>query len=134
MHNPRCDVGTCLVGIRTVGKTAFVNRLRDDEFHEIMAETNEPVFQTVMVASKRFHYNLKIIDIPGNQVECNQLFLEENPLLLLFFDLTKFEQTFEPILKYIQLISRNLSHDRTVILFGTKKDLVGKVGAFLLDN
>jgi small GTP-binding protein len=126
MNMEKIEIGTCLIGCRTVGKTAFVNRLKDDQFHEQMKETAIPQFLNVLITSEINKYKLKIIDIPGNQIECNHLFIEDNPLLLLFFDLMNFD-TFEPIKKYLQLIKNNLRHDRTVILFGTKFDLISNV-------
>ena len=127
MNIEKIEIGTCLIGCRTVGKTAFVNRLKDDQFHEHMKETAIPQFLNVLITSQYNKYKLKIIDIPGNQIECNHIFIEDNPLLLLFFDLINFDSTFEPILKYLQLIKNNQRHDRTVILFGTKRDLINNV-------
>lgn len=127
MISGKIEVGTCLIGCRKVGKTAFVNRLKDDQFHELMKETAMPQHLNILITSPIARYKLKIMDIPGNQVECNHIFIEDNPFLLLFFDLINLQETFRPILKYLQLINNNLRHDRTVILFGTKTDLIKNV-------
>ena len=134
MFRINLNIETCLIGKRTVGKTSFVDRLKDDEFNQYLKETNTPQFSNILLVSSKAKYKLKIIDIPGNQVECNQIFIEDRPLLLFFFDLTDLENTFEPILQYLEIASKNLLESRTMVLFGTKKDLVENVGNYYFLN
>ena len=117
----------CLVGKRNVGKSSFLRRVREDKFNIKQMETNKNHFSRIFIRTEKFDFKIQIVDIPGNRVEENIFFLEENNLIFLMYDLTRIEESFKPILIYLDSISKNKNSDVTVVLFGTKKDLINSV-------
>ena len=91
----------CLVGIRNVGKSAFLRRIREDKFNENQMETMENDFSKIFIRTEKFDFKIQIVDIPGNRIEENKIFLEENNLIFLMYDLTRTKQSFKPILMYL---------------------------------
>ena len=130
MRSKKLDVETCVIGKRTVGKTAFLNRLKDDHFFEIMLETNVAEHTNILLATSKYKYRLKITDIPGNLADLNEIFIEDKFFILLFFDLSNLEDSFKPILEYLRQIKKNSFFEKTIVLLGTKSDLVRNVGNY----
>lgn len=128
MDVEKLEVGTCVIGKRTVGKTAFINRLKDDYFNEVMLETNSLEHTNILLASSTSKYRLRITDIPGNMISLNEFLIEDKSFLLFFFDLSNLKESFQPILEYLGLLKKNRILERTVVLFGTKRDLIENVG------
>ena len=98
------------------------------KFNENQMETMENDFSKIFIRTEKFDFKIQIVDIPGNRIEENKIFLEENNLIFLMYDLTRTKQSFKPILMYLESISKNKNSDVTVVLFGTKLDLIKKVG------
>ena len=114
----------CLVGIRNVGKSAFLRRIREDKFNENQLETMQKHFSKIFVRTPKFDFKIQIVDIPGNRIEENIIYLEENNLIFLMYDLTRKKESFKPILVYLENVSKNKNSDITVVLLGTKLDLI----------
>ena len=128
----KVNVKTCLIGTRAVGKTAFINRLIKDTFNEKMNETMINEDTNVFLESAKQKYKLKVMDLPGNRIKENSFFLRNRPFLLMFFDLSRFEETFRNIQEYMEIVAQNTKEERTILLFGTKKDLIDTVIIFLV--
>ena len=127
IFSERQDISIALIGIKSVGKTAFLNRLKDNEFTEYTLSTCQNTFHELLVMYTKNKYRLCVTDIPGEEVEMNEIHLEESDMLLMFFDLTETEKSFPAILGYLELIKKNIGPQKTLILFGTKKDLFDSV-------
>ena len=117
----------CLIGRQSVGKSSFLKRVREDSFDENQLETMINQFSKIFIRTDRFDFKIEIVDIPGNRVEENLFFLEENNLIFLLYDLSRIQESFEPIFRYLDIISKNKNSDVTVILMGTKSDLISIV-------
>ena len=124
----RKDINIALIGMKSVGKTAFLNRLKDNEFTDQTLSTSVNEFHEMLVLYTKNKYRLCITDIPGEEVEMNGFLLENSDMLLMFFDLNETADTFPSILRYLELIKKNIGPHRTLILMGTKTDLFENVG------
>lgn len=124
----RTDINIALIGTKSVGKTAFLNRFKDNEFTDQTLSTSNNEFHEMLVLYTKNKYRLCITDIPGEEVEMNGFLLENSDMLLMFFDLNETADTFPSILTYLELIKKNIGPHRTLVLFGTKTDLFENVG------
>ena len=116
-----------LLGIRGVGKSTFLRKVQYDTYDEYIQETDDSYFSNLMILDEEKIFKLVILDIPGSQVKENLVYLENYYLVFLFYDMTDIKRTFTPILEYFELMSSKMLDDITIVLIGTKQDIVEEV-------
>lgn len=121
------NLEACIIGKQSVGKSSFLRRVREDRFCRDEMETMTNQFSKIFIRTDRFDFKIRVADVPGNRVQENLFFLEECNLIFLMYDLSRVDESFGPVVQYLDVISKNKNPDVTVVLFGLKRDLVTKV-------
>jgi GTPase SAR1 family protein len=131
IHKKSHRIEATLLGMRGVGKSTFLRKVQNDVYQDHLQETNKSYFSSLMIVNDDQTFKLKILDIPGSKVKEHLIYLENYFLIFLFYDMTDINRTFNPILEYFELMSKKCLEDITIVLIGTKSDLLDEVSIII---
>lgn len=129
----RCKI--VLVGAESAGKTSFMNRLTKNQFTQAQSPTVGSAYFVQGVAIEDVEYNFDIWDVSGNSryKSLVPMYMQFAEACVVVYDVTR-PETFEQAKEWVENVVQLGEKDLTVVLVGTKADLVDESKTYVTEE